>query len=107
MAPELSDTTPDAVRVQAEILRTLSPGERLAQVDGLCAAAAAMATAGLRSQYPAASAAELAAMLADRVRLAWQLEREVDQDAPAAASSSGSPRPGRSRTGSGATSSAS
>lgn len=85
MAPEPSDTSPDASRVQVEILRAMSPGERLAQVDGLCAAAAAMAMAGLRSQHPTASAAELAAMLAERVRLARQLEREGEQDAPAEA----------------------
>ena len=82
MAPELSDTTPDAARVQTEILRAMSPGERLAQVDGLYAATAAMAMAGLRSQHPAASAAELAALLAERVRLAWQIEREIEADAP-------------------------
>jgi hypothetical protein len=83
MAQEPSDTTPDAARVQTGILRAMSPGERLAQVDGLCAAASAMALAGLRSQHPAASAAELAAMLADRVRLSWQLELEVERDMPA------------------------
>ncbi len=81
MAPELSDTSSDAARVQIAILRAMSPGERLAQVDNLCAAAAALAMAGLRSQHPAASAAELAAMLAERVRLAWHLEREVEHDA--------------------------
>jgi hypothetical protein len=84
MAHELSDTAPEAARVQAEILRAMSPGERLAQVDAICAAAADMAIAGLRRQHPEASAAELAAMLAERHRLAWQLEREAEQDATAA-----------------------
>ena len=79
MLQELSDTTPDAARVQSEILRAMSPGERLAQVDGLCAATAAMAMAGLRSQHPAATGAELAALLAERVRLAWQLELEAEE----------------------------
>ena len=82
MAHVPSDTTPDAARMQVEILRAMSPGDRLAQVDGLCAAAAAMAMAGLRSQHPAASASELAAMLAERVRLSWRLELDVAQDAP-------------------------
>ena len=80
MAQQPTDTSPDAARVQVEILRAMSPGERLSQVDGLCAATAALAMAGLRSQHPAASAAELAAMLAERVRLAGQLEREIEQD---------------------------
>ena len=85
MAPGLSDTTPDAARMQIEILRAMSPGERLAQVDGLCAAAATMAIAGLRRQHPAASPAELDAMFAERIRMASQLEREAEQDAPAVA----------------------
>ena len=89
MAQQPTDTSPDAACVQVEILRAMSPGERLAQVDGLCAATAALAMAGLRSQHPAASAAELAALLAERVRLAWQLEREIEQDALAV------PGPGR------------
>lgn len=84
MVTQASDTSPEAELVQLGILRAMSPGERLAQVDGLCAAASAMALAGLRSQHPAASAAELAAMLADRVRLSWQLiELEVKPDMPA------------------------
>jgi hypothetical protein len=82
MSNEPLDTTPDAARMQVEILRAMSPGDRLAQVDGLCAAAAAMAMAGLRSQHPAASASELAAMFAERVRLSWQRELEVAQEAP-------------------------
>lgn len=71
---DLIDTSPDAERVQIRILRAMPAWKRLRLVDELCAATTRLALADLKQAHPAASADELSALLAERVRLAWRLD---------------------------------
>ncbi len=53
------DTSPDALRVQFEILRRLTPAQRIAMVDGLTKLARELAIAGLRRRHPEAPDARI------------------------------------------------
>ena len=55
----LTDTHPDAERVQIEGLRALSPWRKIELVSELTNAARSLALAGLRARYPDASPEEL------------------------------------------------
>jgi hypothetical protein len=51
-APEFADTDPRALRVWMEMLRSRTPGEKIAMVFELTEMAMAMAEAGVRARYP-------------------------------------------------------
>jgi hypothetical protein len=53
------DTTPEAEAARFEILRKMSAHQKLAQVEAAIATGRALALAGLRKRYPAATEAEL------------------------------------------------
>ena len=57
----LDDTSPEARRVQAQVLRRLSGPEKLAAVSSLTSFVHSLARAGLRERLPDASEAELEA----------------------------------------------
>lgn len=54
-----ADSSPDAVRVQFEILRRMTPAQRIAMVDDLTKLARDLAVAGLRRRHPQASDAQI------------------------------------------------
>ena len=54
-----ADTSPEALRVQFEILRRLTPAQRIALVDDLTKLARGLAMAGLRQRHPEASEARI------------------------------------------------
>ena len=62
-----SDTSPDAERVQIELLRRTSPARKLELVGQLNETVRAFALAGLRLRHPDASPEELRRRLADLV----------------------------------------
>jgi hypothetical protein len=62
-----SDTSPDAERVQIELLRRTSPARKLELVGQLNETVRALALAGLRLRHPDASPEELRRRLADLV----------------------------------------
>ncbi len=64
MLPTLSDTHPDAEKVQIEGLRAMPVWRKLVMVSDLSMAARLLALAGLRQSFPGASLAELDRRLA-------------------------------------------
>ena len=76
MAVLFSDTHPKMEALQIELWRQASPTHKMQMLAQLNAAARLLALAGLRSQYPKASEAELRRRLADRV-LGEDLARKV------------------------------
>jgi len=61
-----ADTTPEAWAKQFELYRRMSPAEKAAGVRAITRTVNALALAGLRQQYPAASDGELMLRLAVR-----------------------------------------
>jgi hypothetical protein len=59
MLPKISDTHPEAERVQIEGLRTMSPGQRIALLIRVIETERTQAMAGLRIRYPQATPQEL------------------------------------------------
>ena len=66
------DTAPDALRVQAELYRAMTPAEKARRVADLTALASGLALAGLRGRHPDAAEPELLLRLA-RIRLGEDL----------------------------------
>jgi hypothetical protein len=64
MLPTLSDTHPDAEKIQIEGLRAMSLWRKLVIVSDLSMTARRFALAGLRQRFPGASLAELDRRLA-------------------------------------------
>ena len=62
--PELADTTPEAARLQLELYRGMSPGQKLALVLDLIETAESFARAGIRMRHPAADEHEVTLRLA-------------------------------------------
>jgi hypothetical protein len=84
MVPMLSDTHPDAERVQLEGLRALSPWRKIELACELTENARKLALAGLRQRFPNASEKELQRRLAT-LCLGAKLAEEVygpEPDAP-------------------------
>jgi hypothetical protein len=57
--PEFSDTDPQAMEVWLDLLRRMTPGEKLAATLNLSAFALQMSEAGVRSLHPLASDREV------------------------------------------------
>ena len=74
------DTTPDIEEAQIERWRAMSSTDKAALIVGLCQAADAMALAGIRHRYPAASPRECFLRLAMR-KLGRELACRVYPDA--------------------------
>lgn len=72
----LTDTHPDAERVQIEGLRSLPPWRKFEMVSELTSTIRALALAGLRDRFPSASPSELKRRLAT-VCLGPKLAEEV------------------------------
>ena len=62
--PPISDTSPDARRVQLELYALMSVADRARRVSDLTAAANAWSLAGLRRRHPGATERELLLRLA-------------------------------------------
>jgi hypothetical protein len=62
--PELSDTSPEAERLQLDLYRAMAPGEKLALVLDLIDAAELFSRAGIRMRHPRASEQEITLRLA-------------------------------------------
>jgi hypothetical protein len=74
--PQSSDTSEEADRIQFEMLRGMSPQERLALMTELTLSAQRLAFAGLRLRYPNASDDEIWLRLAAR-RLGIETVRKI------------------------------
>jgi len=77
----LSDTHPDADKVQIEVLRAMPVWRKLATVSELSLAARKLALAGLRQSFPSATPAELDRRLAT-LYLGPELATEVYGPSP-------------------------
>jgi hypothetical protein len=64
MAREFSDTSPEAERVQIELLRAMPEWRKFQLLDDLIVTSRELALAGLRERYPDASPEELRRRLA-------------------------------------------
>jgi hypothetical protein len=64
MAKYLSDTHPDAERVQIEILRKMSPAQKFNLTNDLILTVRALSTSGLRRRFPEAAPEEIRRRLA-------------------------------------------
>ena len=76
------DTTAEAERVQIEIWRRMTPGEKLSLVERACRDVIVLALAGIRQRHPGASDRECLIRLAE-LRLGPELVREAYPDADA------------------------
>jgi hypothetical protein len=63
----LTDTSPDAERVQLEVLRAMSPSRKVALVEDANRTARRLAMAGIRMRHPDATEAERNRLLMDIV----------------------------------------
>jgi hypothetical protein len=70
------DTSPEAWKVQMDLIRKMSPEERLERCFELCEFAEAFAEAGLRQRYPKAGDREIFLRLAHR-KLGRELYNKV------------------------------
>jgi hypothetical protein len=59
MLPKISDTHPEAERVQIEGLRAMSPARKMTLLIGMIEAGRTLAMARVRTRYPAADPQEL------------------------------------------------
>jgi hypothetical protein len=64
MTPKISDTTPEAERVQIQILRSMPSWERFKLINDMIVTSRKLALAGLRERFPNASEQELRRRLA-------------------------------------------
>jgi hypothetical protein len=64
MVPTLSDTHPDAEKMQVRILRSMPSWRRFRLVNDLIVSGRKLALAGLRERFPEASSGELRRRLA-------------------------------------------
>lgn len=79
-----SDTHPKAEQRYQEMLRALSPQQRLAMVAEMHRSGRALVAAGLRAQFPAASEEEIACRVTVRLygrEAAARLHAHVPEDA--------------------------
>jgi HEPN domain-containing protein len=76
------DTSPEAARIQREMLRRLTPQQRLEKVMELNRAVEELAIAGIRHRYPDASDREVFLRLAVR-KLGEDLARKAYPDVEA------------------------
>jgi hypothetical protein len=59
MLPKISDTHPEAERVQIEGLRAMTPARRIRILDELSMTVRTLALAGIRHRFPNASEGEM------------------------------------------------
>jgi len=64
MTPKISDTTPEAERVQIQILRSMPSWQRFKLINDMIVTSRKLALAGLRERFPNASERELRRRLA-------------------------------------------
>jgi len=64
MTPKISDTTPEAERVQIRILRSMPSWQRFKLINDMIVTSRKLALAGLRERFPNASEQELRRRLA-------------------------------------------
>jgi hypothetical protein len=64
MTPKISDTTPEAERVQIQILRSMPSWQRFKLINDMIVTSRKLALAGLRERFPNASEQELRRRLA-------------------------------------------
>ena len=62
----MNDTSPEAAALQEELIRNMSPAQRIQRVLELNRAVETLAVAGIRAQYPDASPREVFLRLAER-----------------------------------------
>ncbi len=78
------DTSPEQLRRYHELLRSMTPAQRLRQAAALTMAVRTMAIAGIRQRHPNATEEEVRARLAVRLdgrAAARRLCREIPDDA--------------------------
>lgn len=64
MTPKISDTNPEAERVQIQILRSMPSWQKFRLINDMIVTARKLALAGLRERFPNASEQELRRRLA-------------------------------------------